>query len=253
MSSHRFFLQDPLPSEDGAVELPLSVADRHHACDVLRVRPGEEVVVVAPEGAAYRVRLHAITTESVSGAVVARVEVPRVPRVWLVQGLAKGEKMDLVVRMATELGVERIVPLVTSRAVVRLDAERAEGRVARWRRIAQSAAEQAQLVRVPVIAPPADVSKLLSVLAGAGLVLVAWEEADGAPGIPAAVASAGVVSGPVAVVVGPEGGFAREEVELLVDGGARVVSLGQTVLRTETAGAVASALALAALGGLGGQ
>lgn len=250
MTAHRFFLEAPLMAE-GA--LALSAGDLHHLRDVLRLAPGDEIVAVGTHGAAARVRLTGVTAEGVGGVVLEAVEAPRVPRVWLAQGLAKGEKMDLVVRMATELGCERIVPLVTSRSVVRLEASRAPARVERWQRIAAGAAKQAQLTRVPEVAPLADVASLMGVLAGAALTLVAWEDAAGAPSVAAAIGDAALPDdAAVAVVVGPEGGFSADEVAVLADAGARVVSLGDTVLRTETAGVVAVALALAGRGGLGG-
>ncbi|MCE5191493.1 MAG: 16S rRNA (uracil(1498)-N(3))-methyltransferase [Actinomycetia bacterium] len=250
MTAHRFFLRGPLVAE-GA--LALGAEDLHHLRDVLRLGTGDEIVAVGAEGAAARVRLTAVTAEGASGIVLEAVEAYRVPRVWLAQGLAKGEKMELVVRMATELGCERIVPLVTARSVVRLEASRASARVERWRRIAAGAAKQAQLTRVPEVASLADVGSLTGALVGAALVLVAWEDAASAPGISAAIADAALpADAPVAVVVGPEGGFSADEVGVLVAEGAQVVSLGDTVLRTETAGVVAVALALAARGGLGG-
>lgn len=220
---------------------------------MLRLAVDEEIVAVTPAGEAFRVRLSAIGPDAIEGETVGPVPTPDVPRVWLVQGLAKGEKMDLVVRMATELGVERIIPLSTSRSVVRLDAGRAEVRVERWQRIVAGAAKQAQLARIPVVTSLVDIGRLSAALEGVALTLIAWEDAAGAPGISAAVAEAAPpVDAPVAIVVGPEGGFAPEEVELLVGQGARVISLGDTVLRTETAGVVAAGLTLAARGGLGG-
>lgn len=249
MSAHRFFLTGPLGPEG----LALSAEDVHHLRDVLRLAPGDEIIAVGLDGAAALIRLTAVGAEGVRGEIRESVEAPRVPRVWLAQGLAKGEKMDLVVRMATELGCERIVPLMTSRSVVRLDPGKAASRVERWQRIAAGAAKQAQLTRVPEVTALADVAGLMGALASTALVLVAWEDAAGAPGIATAIADATLSSdAAVAIVVGPEGGFSAEEVAVLVGQGAQVVSLGDTVLRTETAGVVATALALAARGGLGG-
>ncbi len=249
MAGHRFFLEAPLVPEG---PLALSAEDRHHLRDVLRLTAGDEIVAVEPDGHAWLARLTAVTADEVRAETLGAIEAPRVPRVWLAQGLAKGEKMDLVVRMATELGVERIVPLMTSRSVVRLDERKAAARVERWQRIAEGAAKQAQLARVPEVAALTHVNGLMRALEGAAVVLVAWEDAGGAPGIAAAIGAAPAAGAPVAVVVGPEGGFAAEEVAVLVAQGAQVVSLGDTVLRTETAGVVAPALAIAALGGLGG-
>lgn len=250
MGAHRFFLEAPL-SPEGVLQL--SAADLHHLRDVLRLAVGDEIVAVGPDGDASLVRLTMVSAEEVRGVVREPVEAPRVPRVWLVQGLAKGEKMDLVVRMTTELGCERIVPLMTSRSVVRLDAGKASARIERWQRIAAGAAKQAQLARVPEVAPLADIAGVMGALAGADLVLVAWEDASGAPGTAAAIADAGLsAEAAVAIIIGPEGGFSAEEIAHLRSEGAQVVSLGDTVLRTETAGVVATALVLAARGGLGG-
>ncbi|TDB39776.1 MAG: 16S rRNA (uracil(1498)-N(3))-methyltransferase [Actinobacteria bacterium] len=250
MSAHRFFLTGPLTAEE---PLALSAGDLHHLRDVLRLTAGDEIVAVGTDGVAALLRLTVVGADGVSGEIREAVDAPRIPRIWLVQGLAKGEKMDLVVRMVTELGCERIVPLMTSRSVVRLDVARAASRVERWHRIAAGAAKQAQLTRVPEVTALADVAGLMGVLAGAALVLVAWEDAADAPGIEAAIGDAALPSdAAVAIVIGPEGGFSSEEVAALVSQGARVVSLGATVLRTETAGVVATALALAARGGLGG-
>jgi 16S rRNA (uracil1498-N3)-methyltransferase len=250
MAEHRFFLEGPLVPE-GA--LALSPQDVHHLRSVLRLGAGDEIVVVSSDGEAALVRLTMVSAEGVSGSVREAVEAPRVPRVWLVQGLAKGEKMDLVVRMVTELGCERIVPLMTSRSVVRLDPARAEARVERWQRIAAGAAKQAQLVRVPDVTPVVTIAGLTDALEGAALTLVAWEDSFGAPSIASAIEEAALpASAAVAIVIGPEGGLSAEEVTQLRHEGAGVVSLGDTILRTETAGVVATALALAARGGLGG-
>lgn len=251
MALHRFFVREHL--EGGAGPLALSDADVHHALDVLRLGPGDHIICVDGCGAAMEVRITAVRDGVIEAEAVAAVESVPVPRVWLVQGLAKGEKMDAVVRQATELGVERIVPLASSRSVVRLDAAKADAKRARWQRVAREAAKQSQRSNVPDIAPIADVAALAEELGGAALVLVAWEDASGAPSVRQAIGDADLSPDQaVAVVVGPEGGLAPDEVGALVKAGAKTVWLGPTILRTETAGVVAVALALSARGGLGG-
>ncbi len=246
MANHRFFAAGEVPDEG---TMPLAPTDVHHLRDVLRLEPGDEVVI-AYGGEAHLVRLTAVGVE-VSGVRLGSASAPDVPRVVLVQGIGKGEKMDTVVRQATELGVARIVPLLAERSVVRLDAAKAAARTERWRRIAAEAAKQSQRADVPAIDAPMDAGALPGAL-GDALVLVCWEDAADAPGIGAAIEAAGpAAEGAVAVVVGPEGGLTASEVGVLADAGATVVSLGPTVLRTETAGVVALALALAARGGLG--
>ncbi len=251
MSGHRFFLDGPIP--DGGL-LPLSATDLHHLRDVLRLEVNDTIVAVGDDGSAAVVRLTFVAPDGVTGEIVEQLVSADVPRVVLVQGLAKGEKMELVIRQATELGIERIVPLLTSRSVVRLDPVKAAGRATRWRRIAAEAAKQSQRTSVPDVAELTDVVGLKDALGDVACTLVAWEDADGAPGIGEVLADAAVAPGDaVAIVVGPEGGFSAEEVAILTTAGARVVSLGPTVLRTETAGVVAAALVLYERGGLGGS
>lgn len=256
MALHRFFAQGPLPpSVRGRAEgdvVPLSDADVHHLRDVLRLDSGDEVVVVA-EGSAYRVRLTAVE-ELVVGRVTEDLPGTAIPSVTLVQGLAKGEKMDDIVRQVTELGISRVVPFAAERSVVKLDGGKARTRVERWRRIAAEAAKQSQRLTVPRVDDIAGSAELSAVLFGS-LVLVCWEDAEGdAPGIGDALrAAAPAFDQDVAVVVGPEGGLTGGEVEALRRAGAAVVSLGTTVLRTETAGVVAPALALYERGALGGS
>jgi len=247
---HRFFLTDDLVAGE---PLPLARSDVHHLRDVLRLGAGTQIAVVEPGGEASEVRLTSVDGEVVFAEAIRPLPRVDVPRVWLVQGLAKGEKMDLVVRQVTELGVECIVPLASERSVVRLDAHKAADRVERWRRIAAEAAKQSHQTRVPVIAELADAAGLPATLSVCALVLLAWEDAEDAPSIGEAVAVASLeATAAVAVIVGPEGGFTSHEAAAMVAAGAQVVSLGPTVLRTETAGVVAPALVLAARGGLGG-
>ena len=247
MSHPRFFACSEVP-EHGL--LPLTREDVHHLRDVLRLRVGESIEL-AFAGAVWTVRLDEVS-ERVSGTRAEQVtDVAPLARVTLAQGLARGEKMDAVVRQATELGVSRIVPFAAERSVVRLDPGKSSVRAQRWRRIAEGAAKQAHLTGIPEVSEPVETSGLPAALADT-LMMFAWEEADGAPGIVEVIESAGDrAAGGVSVIVGPEGGISLEEAELLVDAGAWVVSLGPTILRTETAGVVAAALAVHALGGLG--
>jgi 16S rRNA (uracil1498-N3)-methyltransferase len=248
MSAHRFFLTGPLP-ESGA--LPLSDEDVHHLSTVLRLGPDDEIVVVGTDSRVGLVRITSVGDE-VEAEFLAEMPAPVPPRVTLVQGICKGEKMDLVVRQATELGVERVIPMQSSRGVVRLDDAKRAARRERWQRIAAEAAKQSQQVRVPIVDPVVDLVDLERALKGLTRILVCWEEASGRS-IGEALRDCGAtVSERVAVIVGPEGGFSAEEVDALVAYGGMPVSLGDTILRTETAGTVASAIALYELGGLGG-
>jgi 16S rRNA (uracil1498-N3)-methyltransferase len=263
MSHHRFFLHEPLvPIADGLLRLPLSPADIHHALDVLRILPGEQVVVVEPGGTAWLFLVSAVEGRSLVGRTVR--ELPRSGTRWgltLIQGIAKGQTMDAIVQHAVELGAERIVPVFTDRTVVRLDAEKSEARTARWRRIAEGAARQSQQARVPAVDAPRSLGEVSATLGDYDAVLVLWEESSG-QGVVDAIRSADGVSptsGPtpsaegrrIALVVGPEGGLTQAEVDTLADVGAVVCSLGPNILRAETASLATVTLAAFALGGMG--
>lgn len=232
-------------------EIPLAEGAVHHLRDVLRLAAGEEIIVVSG-GVATRVRLTEVG-ERVAGERLEDLPVRGLPRVTLAQGLAKGDKMDDVVRQATEVGISRVVPFAADRSVVRLDTAKAAARTDRWRRIAAEAAQQSQRADIPQVHDVVAADALPDVLAGS-VVLVCWEDATCAEGIAEAIARLAPSAGTdVAVVVGPEGGLTQREVGLLESAGALSVTLGATVLRTETAGVVASALAVHARGGLGAR
>lgn len=206
----------------------------HYLRGVLRLLPGDEVEVFDGSGGAWRCTLG----EGDELTLGPRREAP-LPgaRIWLAFALAKGEKADLVVQKATELGVERLLPFVAERSVVRLDSKRAAGRVARWRRIAAEAARQCGRADVPAVDAPAPLAAAFGA-APAGFRLLVFHAAGGEP-------LAGAMSAPVVghfLVVGPEGGLAPEEVEACLAAGGRLASLGPRVLRAETAAMVAVAL-----------
>jgi len=266
MTAPRFFLTRPLfdaPSAQGAswtapapprepVEVPLSGEDLHHVADVLRLRVGEEFTAVEPTGVLWRLRAEEVSRVRLVAEVLERVETPGEPRVTLAQGVAKGPKMDRIVEQAVEVGVASILPVLTERSIVRLDADKRSERGRRWRRVAEAAAKQARRGFVPAVGDPASLAELLPEIASHDVVLVVWEDAPPDAGIARTLAQAG--AGPemsVALVIGPEGGLSADEVETLRSAGARVCGLGPSILRTETAGLVALVLTLSALGGLG--
>jgi 16S rRNA (uracil1498-N3)-methyltransferase len=224
-------------------------AAAHHLGRVLRASVGDVVQAVDSEGTLLSVRLTAIAARRAEGLIVSRgVLATESPLdLTLAQGVPKGDKMDGIVRMTTELGVTRLIPLLTARTVVRLEPARWGARLDRWRRIAREAAQQSGRAVVPEIATPRELTAWAREAGMAGRLICLWEEArDGL--------DACLPAGPcprATVVVGPEGGLAADEVRGLVDAGALVASLGPRLLRTETAGAVAVALVQARYGDLG--
>jgi 16S rRNA (uracil1498-N3)-methyltransferase len=256
MTLHRFFIQGELPGEgDRAVELAMDEADRHHLMRVLRLGSGDRIVVAGVDGREAEATLAEVSAERVMADLGPAIERPRAPCVVLAAGIARRERMEFTIQKATELGVAEIWPLASARCVVRLDEDRAGRRGERWRRIAEEAAKQSQRTDVPLVRDAMTLDALLAETGRFDVVLVPWEEAAAtAAGIGEALDAEDAASDmAVLVVVGPEGGFEPSEVDALQAAGARVVSLGQTVLRTETAAVVAVALTAYELGALGGR
>lgn len=224
-------------------------AAAHHLGRVLRAAVGDVVQAVDPGGALLSVRLTAIAARRAEGLIVSRVALATESPLdlTLAQGVPKGDKMDGIIRMATELGVTRVVPLLTARTVVRLEPTRWSSRLGRWQRIAKEAAQQSGRAAVPEIAVPREVSSWAREAGATGLLICLWEEER--EGLDKRLPAGSCPR--VTVVVGPEGGLTADEVRGLADAGAIVAGLGPRLLRTETAGAVAVALLQSRYGDLG--
>jgi len=220
----------------------LDDAGRHYLHDVLRLEPGAAVEVFDGGGGLYDGRIEPGFAALALGARrdAARAGLPIV----LALALSKGEKVDLVVQKATELGVARIVPWEAERSVVRLEGGRAEERARRWRRIAEEAARQCGRADVPEVRAPASLAELVAELPRGYLPVVF--HGDGGTSIAQLPPTIGVVA-----VVGPEGGLAGAELGTLERAGAARASLGPRTLRAETAAIAAVALLQARYGDMG--
>lgn len=235
------FLLDPIPALSDGGELLLSGDEGHHAARVRRIRPGEAVLVADGRGTLLRCTVRAVDGENVRLQVTGRELVPEgQPRLVVVQALPKGERAELAVETMTELGVDVVVPWPASRSVTQWHGARGEKALAKWRRTAAEAAKQSRRARVPEVTGPASTKDVAALLDAAALGLVLHEDADA----PLRAVALPLV-GDVVVVVGPEGGISPDELDTFAAAGGTPVRLGDTVLRTSTAGAAAvSALSL---------
>jgi 16S rRNA (uracil1498-N3)-methyltransferase len=241
--SRPYFLVDPVPPRG---PYRLTGPEGRHAATVRRLRTGESLVLTDGSGTVA----DAVVTEVGRAELTVEVDLPTVVappavRVTLVQALPKGDRGELAVELATEAGVDRVVPWAAQRCVARWKSpEQAAKGVERWRAAAREAAKQARRPFLPPVAEPASSATVAELIArsAAGLVL---HDAAAAPLSTVAIPDAG----DVVLIVGPEGGLTEEELTMFTAAGGVPVRLGPQVLRTSTAGAVA----LGALGVLTGR
>lgn len=244
----RRFTVDPDRIADGRVAFDRD--ESRHLAHVLRLRPGDTVIATDGAGRDYTVRLETVgdaATGTILGEAARHAESPLA--VTLLQGVPKGDRMERIVRAATELGVARVCPVLTERTVVRLEAARWRERARRWQRVAREASKQCGRAIVPAVDAPRPLAEWLPEAARADLGLCLWEGAR----LPLSSALAAQDTSPASavVLVGPEGGLAAAEVDLARAHGMVVVGLGTRLLRTETAGPAVLAVLQARWGDLG--
>lgn len=219
----------------------LGAGDAQYLTRVMRLGRGDEVELLDGTGEVLRSVIEEAHREGVTARVVERYEAPEPPvPITLYQALPKGDKLELIIQKATELGVGRIVPIPAVRSVVQLKGDRAEAKVVRWQKIAQEAAEQCERGKVPVVDVPEPLKDL--VIPDGTLAYVLSERVTG-PSLVQALPPHPPMG--VALFVGPEGGWAPEELDRLRAMGVAEISLGRRILRTETAGLAALAILMA--------
>ncbi len=240
---HRFFVA---PSALQHQTVTLTGPQAHQIAVVLRLRPGERIVVLDNSGWQYLVELQTVTPQRVVGRIGERSLATTEPRVKLTlyQGLIRAPKFELVLQKCTEIGVVAFVPVLCARSLVTSADETRPAKFERWQRIIAEAAEQSGRGKLPVLHPVTTFGQACR--QARGLALLAHERAPARP----LRAVLQTVERPFAVslFIGPEGGFAPEEVAQAQDYGIVPVALGPRILRAETAAIVATALVLYTLG-----
>lgn len=244
--TRRRFYSPPVAFAADEKSATLSAEETRHLRDVLRLQSGDEIYVFDGGGREFHCAIDAIGKDSTQLKVIAEVEAarPESPlHLTLAIALLKGEKFDLVIQKATELGVKRIVPLVTGRADVRLrDGEDTSRRVTRWQRIALEAAKQTGRAAVPEVTAPLIFSSLPTTTTDSrSLGRLMFSEREGRSLTAATNFTEGQPAGIVALV-GPEGGWTDEELDLARRHGWEIVTLGGRILRAETAAIVVLSL-----------
>ena len=244
MREVRCFVEMPLP-EGGVVELPELAAG--HLVRVLRLGPGARVTLFNGDGFDYPSLIEAVRKQRCAVRVgAAQANAAESPlHAVLLQGVARGEKMDLILQKACELGVSEVWPVITERTEVRLDGERAERRHAHWLGVLRGAAEQSGRARVPQLAALRPLADALAQLPAGERLLLAPGAARSLCDLPLSPGKA------VQLLIGPEGGLGERDVQIAAAAGFTAARLGPRILRTETAGLVALAVLQTRWGDLG--
>ncbi|MCK8825151.1 16S rRNA (uracil(1498)-N(3))-methyltransferase [Fuchsiella alkaliacetigena] len=249
-SEHHFFVEaDNIDQE----QVVITGDDVAHITKSLRLESGDQLSVADGEGNKYLVEIVETKPELVITEIKEELEIKVEPEleVTILQGLPKSKKMDLIVQKCTELGVAKIIPLETARSVVKLKPKKAQRRCQRWQKIAEEAAKQSGRAKIPQIGELRDFSQAQTLIEEYELVFLAWEEEE-------AVTLQNALKGlsfpqKILIIIGPEGGFSAQEVAQAKRWGAKVVSLGPRILRTETAAIATLSMLLYAGGDLGGR
>lgn len=223
----------------------------NHIKSSLRIVIGESLWFCNGQDTRYHAKITDISKYAVTGQILETIEQPahRMPHVILGQSLLKGEKMDWVIQKTTELGVHEIIPLESRHSVVQLKPDRIDHQLTRWQRIALEAAQQSEQWRVPTIARPQSFTALLTGGDTDSMILMLAERRNGQS--VQAVALPQDRNGSLLVLIGPEGGWSKEEMEIAQQRGVHPMTLGQQILRAETAAIATISILQSRLGRLG--
>lgn len=212
-------------------------SDVNHMKNVLRMRPGESLSVSDGNNRQYvcSVKKYEDTRAVLEIQETKQADTELSSRIYLFQGLPKQEKMELIVQKCVELGVYAVVPVAMKRCIVKLDEKKSGKKVDRWNKIAESASKQAGRSRIPAVLPVVSFERALDMAAKLDIRLLPYELATDMQQTKHILDS--IEPGQsVGIFIGPEGGFEKEEAELAISRGAKEITLGKRILRTETAG-----------------
>lgn len=212
--------------------------DVNHIKNVLRLQQGSEIQIGnAQNEENYKCKIQEINNQYIECTVLEKIEIVTEPNVeiHLFQGLPKADKMESIIQKTTEIGIKEITPVIMARSIVKLEDKTAIKKVERWQKIAEVAAKQSKRDIIPQVNLPTNLKNIYENLSGYDIVLVAYEKEENTTIKQVLRKIAHKKNAKIAIIIGPEGGMEQEEIEQLTKAGAKVVSLGKRILRTETA------------------
>lgn len=229
---HFFVSEEQINGENAYIE----GSDVNHIANVLRMKPGEELLISVRGDWDYLCKIVDIETDRVNLKVLESMEQRELPvNITLLQGIPKSDKLEMIIQKAVELGVSEIIPVKTKRVVVKIDEKKVDTKVNRWNAIAESAAKQSKRSIIPKVHEPMSIDNALEIVKDFGVKLIPYENADGIDKTRRILDNMDKTKN-IAVFIGPEGGFEESEVERIKNSGFEVITLGKRILRTETAG-----------------
>ncbi len=247
---HYFFLEGK--SLVSGEEVSLASRDINHAYKVLRLKSGDKLVVADGFGLAREGEVTAASSSEVFVKLGNKLPCSESPlNITLFQALTKGDKMDLIIRQAVELGVNRIIPFKSKRSIPQRSKRQDEKKAERWYSKVRSAAAQCRRASLPTLEPVSSFDQILPRV-GEALTLVPWEKEE-TVSLTSLLKQSCPAGKTVFIFIGPEGGFEKFEIEALQEAGAIAVHLGPRILRAETAATAAITLVQSAWGDLSGE
>lgn len=232
----RFFVE-PHQIDEVAHQIHIVGTDVNHISNVLRMKQGEEVWISDGGKKEYRCAIEGFSLDEVLLHIIYAqepdYELPS--RIYLFQGLPKADKMELIIQKAVELGAYEVIPVETKRCVVKLDGKKAAKKVDRWQQIAESAAKQSKRMLIPNVHEVISFKEALKYAQSMDIRLIPYELTKGMQDTKEILAA--IEPGQsIGIFIGPEGGFEEKEVAAAIEEGAKPITLGRRILRTETAG-----------------
>lgn len=231
---HRFFVDNLSGASDNII---ITGNDVNHIKNVLRLKIGEKIMVSDGSGTDYQCSISDIDSDMVTADIedVFKNAAELPVKITLFQGMPKSDKLELIIQKAVELGVYEIVPVITKRTVVKIDDKKASKKLERYNGIAESAGKQSGRGIIPTVKPFMSFKQALEYAKTFDMNLIPYEEAKGMEYSREVIKDIhGKKS--LGIFIGPEGGFAKEEVDMAIEAGAKCITLGNRILRTETAG-----------------
>lgn len=251
---NRFFVNKENISEDKDIIIIDDPEDLNHVSKVLRLSEGDKIEICNKNNVDYLASISSIDKKHIECRIIkkytSKTEAPI--EIVLFQAIPKSSKMDFIIQKNVEIGVKKIIPIISDRCVVKIkDKSSEKKKIQRWQKIACEAAKQCKRGIIPTIGNIVDIEELNSILGNFDMVIMPYEE-ESDKGIKKVITRNADIK-KVGIIIGPEGGFTKDEVEEVTRWGGSSVSLGPRILRTETAGLVTTSIVMYELGDLGGN